>query len=389
MKRLLIVIAFCGLAASNSFAQDSNNELLKKLVEKNILTQAEADELSTEQDKKEEKTSLAGSVKKIREAFNTPYMRFGGYGLLWYRYNQYENTHHDVSTRLLFGSMSGNLTDHFRYFVLMEFSDPKLFEFYGEWMPSDAFKLRAGQYKVPFALENPISPTNLETILNTRSVSNLVGMIGDPIQWSKRDGSRENNGGRDMGVQLSGSLFKTGDHHLLHYAGGVFLGTGLNVSENNNTKDFAGNIALQPIKEVRIAAGLYAGKAVYEQIPESGEYGDHGRNRWSIGSEYDSDRLYARAEWIHGNDGGIKKEGLYGTGLYYVIPKKLNFVGKVDYFNQDKSINSEVVDYTVGVNYYFWTQCRFQLNYVYSDYSRNFNERSSENAVQVQMQIVW
>lgn len=382
MKRLFAVMLLCGFVSPFMFSQDSNSELLKKLVDKNILTQAEADEISREDVKKEEKQNFAQSLEKIRDAFNTPYMKFGGYGLLLYKYSQYDKVHHDLNARVLFLSMEGRLTDHFRYFILYEFTDPRLYEFYGEWMPSDFFKLRGGQFKIPFSFENPISLTDLETISNTRSVSSLVGMTGDPIQWSKGNGNRMNQTGRDIGIQVSGSLFNNGSHDLVQYAAGMFQGTGLGVKENNGTKDFVGNIAVQPIKDLRIAGGLYAGKAVYHDK-------DHGRNRWIVGSDYKSDRLYARAEWIHGNDGGIKKEGLYGTALCYIMPNKLNFVGKIDYFNENKDTDREVIDYLVGVNYYFWGKCRFQLNYTYSDFSKNWHGHSSENTVQAQMQIVF
>lgn len=385
MKRLLIAFAILGLVSLNINAQDSNDELLKKLVEKNILTKEEANELR--QEKPDEKQSLSQTVKKVREAFNTPYMRFGGYGLFWYQYKEYEKYHHDMGPRVIFLTMSGNLTDHFRYHILGELCDPRIYEFYGEWMPAKAFNFRGGQFKVPFTFENMMSLTEIETISNTRSISSLTGMNGDPLQYSSSNWF--NRTGRDIGIQASGSLINKSSHHLIHYAMGVFQGTGINIKENNNTKDFAGTLTFQPLKELRIAGGLYAGKA--STYSQSGEFwGDHGRNRWSISADYKSDRIYARTEWINANDGGIKKEGLHGTALYYILPKKLNLAGKIDYFNQNKDTNSEVIDYIAAVNYYFYGQCRFQLNYTYSDFSKNWgNQHSSENLVQLQMQIVF
>jgi len=388
MKKPLLITLFLGIIILNAYSQDANSELLKKLVEKNVLTQDEADEISRESNAEtQDNDSFTNTVKKVRNAFNTPYLNFGGYGLFMYQYKQYDRVHHTAQPRLLFISMNGKLNDYFRYFALMEFSDPKLYEFYGEWTAAKEFNLRLGQYKVPFTFENPISPTDLETILNTRSIGSLTGMVGDPLQFN--DVEQSNKSGRDIGIQASGSLFNVGDHDLIQYAAGIFQGTGMNIKENNNTKDFAGTLIVQPVKNLRFGAGMYAGKAVYIKPGESIE-GDYGRNRWAISADYVNDRFYARAEWINGNDGGIKKEAVYGMAQWYAMAQKLSLSGKVDYYNQDKDISSEATDYTFAVNYYFWTRCRFQVNYTYTDYSKNWgNGRSSENSVQAQMQIVF
>ena len=68
MKKVLILI-FTFISCTLVYGQESNDELLKKLVEKNVLTQAEADQLK--------KTEKKSTVEKVRNAFNTPYMQFG------------------------------------------------------------------------------------------------------------------------------------------------------------------------------------------------------------------------------------------------------------------------------------------------------------------------
>ena len=379
MKKTLLFFFVC-LISFGVKAQDSNEQLLKKLVEKQVLTQDEADQIKEES----AKTSLNETVGKIRDAFNTPYMKFGGYGLLTYKYNEYARNHHDFRTRVVFLSLDGKLTNTISYRILAEFADPTLTEYYGEWTPEKYFSLRAGQFKVPFSLENPISLTNLETIYNTRSISALVGMGDDVIRLQ----NKVNSGGRDIGMQVSGSLIELEDHKLLEYKLGVFQGAGINITAPNDDKAFSGMLILQPIKGFHIGGGAYFGEATYSLDKETTPESDHVRNRWVVSADYQSERFYARAEWLHGNDGGIKKQGLYGTGLYYIIPKKLNVLAKVDYFNKDTEINSEVMDYTCGVNYYFYDQCRLQLNYTYSDYSNKWDARNT-NMVAAQMQIVF
>ena len=112
------------------------------------------------------------------------------------------------------------------------------------------------------------------------------------------------------------------------------------------------------------------------------------RNRWIVSSDYKSDRLYTRAEWIKANDAGIAKEGLYGLVRYYFLPEKLSAIGKIDYLNQNKDTGDEVIDYLVGLDYYFYKQCRIHLNYTYSDYSRVWGEKNSHHVV-AQLQFVF
>jgi hypothetical protein len=387
MKRLLFVLSLC-IACTSVYAQDSERELLKKLVEKNVLTQSEADSIRGKSYTETSKASPARTTEKIRQAFNTPYMRFGGYGLFMHRYNDLAPVKHNFETKVIFLSMRGELTKNFKYFILAEFVKPMPHEFWGEWTPANEFNLRLGQMKTPLSLENQMSLTDIEGILNTRSVSALTGM-GDDVQ---RLQNGKNNTGRDAGVMIYGNLFKTQTHDLLEYRIGLFQGTGINSGENNNSKDFAANLMLQPVKGFRVGGGMYFGEAKYLK-PEymnsdDTETSNHARNRWIVSSDYRSERLYARAEWIKANDGGTRKEGLHGMGLCYFVPQKLNAFAKVDYLNRNKATGNEVIDYTLGVNYYFYGSCRFQVNYTYSDYSGSWGERNS-NTVLGQMQIVF
>lgn len=387
MKKLSInFVIFLIVSCISLWAQDSNDELLNKLIEKNVLTKEEADQLRNTQNKSENKNIVEAGTEKVRSIFsNIPYIKIGGYGLLRYQYKEFANSHHNLDVRVVFLSVGGNITDQLSYFVLGELVDPMLYEYYATWAPVKEFNIRGGQFKVPFSIENPISLTTLETISNTRSISSLAGMTGDPIELT----NGKNKAGRDLGVQISGSLINNGSHDLVQYFAGVFQGEGMNVSDKNNYKDFAGSLYIQPVKGFRFGGGVYAGQTTYTKAGQL-DAKSHVRNRWGLSAEYTSDNFYARSEWIRANDGGIDKEGLYGTALWYFLPKKMNVIGKVDYYNQNKDIHSEVMDYTVGLNYYFYNQCRFQLNYTYSDYSKKWGKSySGESLVQAQMQIVF
>lgn len=375
---LILSFACCSL-----YAQDSNNELLKKLVEKNVLTQEEADEIAKESPAEEKKLTFEEKVDKVRDAFNTPYMNFGGYGLLMYKYSDVSETKHNLEPRVIFLSLGGKLPGNIGYYALYELVNPRLHEFYLEWTPSKKFNFRIGEMKVPFTLENQLSLTVLETIPYTRSISALVAM-GDDVMVLQNG---INNTGRDIGAQISGSLIPFGNHDLLEYSLGVFQGSGMNSSDKNNTKDFAGTIMLQPVKGFRIGGGAYFGEATYS-LDEAEPERDHVRNRWTIGADYKSDRLYCRTEWIRGKDGAIQKEGLHGMAQYYLLPEKFNVAGKVDYYSKDRNSDAEVMDYTLALNYFFFPRCRVQLNYTYSDYTKAWDSKNSNNVL-AQLQITF
>lgn len=385
MKKVFLFAAIC-LAAFGLQAQNANNELIKKLVEKQILTEDEAVEIMNETIVVEEKSSTIGyGIEKVKNIFgNTPYASLGGYGLMTYKYSDVADLHNDFRIRVAFLSLNGQLTNNLSYCIFAELVDPSLYEYYITWTPFKHLSFRAGQFKVPFTLENPISLTQLETIYNTRSISSLAGM-GDDVQTLLK---KRNSTGRDLGMQISGSLLNNGKYDLIEYAMGIFQGAGMNTTDPDNNKDFAGMLLFQPLQGLRVGGGAYFGQATYSINGDQLYLDQHVRNRWVLSSEYKSDRLYARAEWFRGNDAGMQKEGLYGTALYYIKPNKLNLVAKVDYYNKNKEINSEVTDYTVGLNYYFYPKCRLQLNYIYSNFNKKW-DASNSNVVAAQMQIVF
>lgn len=344
-----------------------------------IIAQNSSDSPKKSQDETSE------SITKIRNFFNSPYVQIGGNGQLMYRYSDVDQIHHDFKAKNLFISLNGKLNDSFRYGFLVELVNPSVQEFWGEWTVAKQFNLKAGQFKSPFTMESQLVPATLETASYSRSISNLVGYAGSDDVMQKQN--KKNNFGRDAGIMASGELVPISDYNLIFYSAGIFQGTGVATGETNNNKDFAAMLLFQPTKGLRLGGGAYLGQATYTKIGAELP-SDHVRDRWYLSADYKSDRFYARSEWLHGNDGGISKEGLYGMGLYYLLPKKLNLLGKVDYYNQNKDVNNEVVDYTVGINYYFYPMCRIQFNYTYSDYSKKW-DASNSSTIFAQLQVAF
>lgn len=351
---LILIFIFC-FGVINA---QSNEDLIELLRKKELITSEDIDSININNQSKGKNT-----LQKIKTALTeSELFKLSAYGQALYSLteNPAENSPNNSMkiNRVIFFA-TGNLNKYLSYMIMYDFG-PKaaLHELYGEFTPIDALSVRFGQYKIPFTIENPMSPTRWEGIYGSLSVNGLAGISTDVI------GAKA---GRDMGLQLSGKLLKREDgDHYIEYAAGLFNGTGFNTSDNNNHKDFAGTLFLKPIKGLKVAGSLYSGKAPYAIGNEIEK--NHVRNRWSAGGEYDSRHFYARSEYLRGNDGGLNKEGYYGVGMWKIIHQKLDIFGKYDYFNEDKNTNlNDTYEITGGVNFYFGYLSRIQLNYIYTD----------------------
>ncbi len=362
MKRLVLSL-MCMFSISAVFSQ-SAEEVLKLLVDKDMISQSDADELKKESESKKQPAAQLLNFVKNSEIFN-----LSGYGQVIYSVsdnalgNAYTNgQNNNMKVARAFLLANGKFKKVFGYQVLFDFSKATMHEYYGEYTPITSIGVRFGQYKVPFTIEGPTSPARWETIYSTRSVEQLAG----------------ESAGRDMGLQVSGKLLPIQDFHFVQYWAGFFNGTGMNTPDNNNHKDFAGTLLFQPIKGLRAGGSIYSGKRLIENV-------NHTRDRWSAGAEYDSHYVYLRSEYIWGNDAGLKREGCYGTAMYKIVPTKWEVVAKYDYYNADKNIdNSEINEFTGGVNYYFWPLSRIQLNYIHTD---NKVTNQIYNTVAMQFQV--
>ena len=101
---------------------------------------------------------------------------------------------------------------------------------YGELKYWPEFRIRGGQFKVPFSFEELTSSRFIDFV--ERSViNNLVPA-------------------RDVGAMVHGSLFGG----MVEYGAGIFNGTGQNNFETNDSKDFAGRLLVRPFSLMGIPA---------------------------------------------------------------------------------------------------------------------------------------
>lgn len=331
-------------------------------------------------------------IKKTKNAFQSEQFQLFGYGQVIANYSEYPDrgqvrtTAHssiDVARAILFATGRLGERRQFGYMLMYDFGpNACLHELYGEWLPVDALNVRFGQYKVPFTLENPMSPTRIETIYFSRSASAMSGSAGDFNQYNPNGTLGSVKAGRDAGLQVSGKFLKKNDFFRLEYYAGLFNGTGFNTKDNNDRKDFIGTAYYQPIKGLRLGGSVYSGKLYYglnDTAPE-----DHVRNRLTFGTEYQSKYVYGRSEYITANDGGLKRKGYYASLVYKLGPGKWEVLGKYDFYDANTSVSrNETTDITAGINYYFAPFSRLQLNYIVTD----DKALGKNNAIATQLQL--
>ena len=333
-------------------------------------------------------------LQKIKNAFQSESFQLSGYGHIMYNVNEYPersltpefaNNSIDIVRALVFASGKLGSNHQFGYLLMFDFGpNAKLYELYGEWLPSKAISVRFGQFKTPFTIENPMSLSRIETIHPSRLVSAMSGGTGDFNQWDP-DGKSIGKTGRDAGLQLSGFLFPTDNFFRVEYYAGLFNGTGMNTKDNNNNKDFIGTAYFYPTKAFKLGGSFYSGKLPAYLQAQGHLPGDNfDTNRWTVGAEYKGTQLCGRAEYIAANDGGIKRNGCYGLLLWKFIPNQWEILGKYDYYNRNTQVkNNEIGDFTFGVNYYFAYLSRIQLNYIYIDN----RAEGKNNAFAAQLQL--
>lgn len=263
-------------------------------------------------------------------------------------------------------NLKGELTKKLDYSFQAEFAgSPKILDAYVRYKLDRRFNLQVGEFKIPFSIENTYGPSTLETADNSLAISRLCN-------YSDVSGIASN--GRDIGLSAYGGFFPQDGYNLVDYAVGVFNGNGINLSDNNTSKDFSGRLTLNPIRHLSVAGSYYNGS--------HGKTGDtHYRTRTGFGAKWEDKRLLIRSEYICGNTGGIKSQGAYAVAGYF-LTEQLQTVAKYDYFQQDKTdAASKETDYSLGLNYYPVKFLRLQANYTY----KNFRSEKDTHYLAVQL----
>ncbi|WKZ32025.1 MAG: porin [Thermodesulfobacteriota bacterium] len=324
-----------------SWAGQGYDRLLDLLVEKGSVSKEDAASLRAEEAVREQEEKE--NQKEFFVIAGRP-VKLGGYAQVRYRNDESIKDTFDVRRARLDLRAAPTERLELRLQTELAGSSAKILDATAAYAWSPGLRITAGQFLVPFSLENVTSNTKLETINRSQVVEALVARGSDVIG---------NHNGRDTGVQASGSLIDYGGRKLVEYSVGVFNGSGINRADQDEQKDIIGRVAFRVLNDLSI------GTSVYE-----GSYTGANRDRVGVEFAYTGDPFSIKGEYIRGEDGSKDKEGWYLQAGYFIIPKLLQGVVKFDTFDPDKGVSKNETDvYTAGANIYFNKWSFLQVNY--------------------------
>ncbi len=270
------------------------------------------------------------------------------------------------------------ITDRWSFLFMHDFNSV-VQEFYTDYRitRNKALTVRLGQFKNSFSMENPLSPVQLELVdVCSQSVTCLSGCY-DPLYGLHY--------GRDLGMKIYGELFNS---HLL-YEVAIMNGQGINKKDGNDDKDVIVKLDYRPAKGFRIVASAQKGRGhavgTCAWNPDIQVGDDYRRDRVSLGGELKTGQyapgeykearpVSIRAEYLVGKDGDVTSHGGYVTTSIPLIAG-IDAVGSVDYFNRNTSMKYYQTQTTAGLQYWFYKNCRVQLQYTrtFSNYQKDYN----------------
>ena len=263
------------------------------------------------------------------KSFANEHMSLSGYLQGGFEYNEANDPSTTFYLKRARLSLTGNFLEEkmdFRLQVDMAGS-PKICDLYFRYKPLNELNAQLGQFKLPFAMENELcGPTTFEfieysylTMYLTRNANKYDGIAAT---------------GRDIGAQLYGGFIARDGYSIINYNVGIYNGAGINLKDNNSSKDFVGRVMVKPIKELSLSASyMYSvtnyGGDKYMEAP-----------RWSVGAWYNSRHYVVRSEFAQANFGGNLTNTLYALAGYH-FEKPWSVVGRYEFIRDEANILNE------------------------------------------------
>lgn len=269
----------------------------------------------------------------------------------------------------------GRITENWTVMLMHNVVSGAFQEYWTDYRFHPALGIRVGQMKTPFSIENPIAPTELEMISVCSQASTYLSGVGSDQLYGPQIG-------RDLGIMIYGDIVPG----TLKYELGVYNGQGINKKDANNQKDVIGKLTVTPTKGLDVVGSFQVGKghavgtSIFNPTIKVGD--DYTRNRWSLGAMYKSPEFNLRAEYLAGKDGDVKSEGYYATGCVPVA-KNFDIVASYDKMTYNKQAGMKQTNYVAGLQYWFYKECRIQLQY--SRCEPSFTD--GYNKIEAQMQF--
>lgn len=379
-KLLFILIASLAFGISNAQSAD---DVFNLLIQKGLVKQTEADSIRAEYALNQQ---VVKEKQKTFGVLSSRNLSIGGYTQLRYQSLQEPLKSDGFDIRRARLDIKGNFSPEWEYRLQTDFAiSPKIIDAYFVYKPYDAFKITGGQFIIPVSLENTTSDSSLETI-DRAQVSGLAERNKDALG---------DHNGRDIGLQASGSLFKTeSNRFLLDYYLGYFNGQGINIAaDKNESKDIAARIIAHPYRFLDLGISYSNGYDNFGTPTAKNQV----QNRIGADVSVNYNDFTFRAEYLQAQQGtyvvsgktrDLLKEGWYAQLGYFVLPNKLQFVAKYDTFDPTKNNpkNDITTFYTLGANLYPNSFVKFQINYKHKN-EEGFSINKDEIVAQLQIKF--
>ena len=362
MKRILLTIILF-IAAGVVKAQTSE-------------PQAEIDALNERIAKLEKRSEV---WDKLKPAFKFSGYIQAGYDYMWDEEGTNTSSFHLRRARM---SLAGDIYNGKKgakasYRIQIDLcKELPIMDLWAKYQPINQFGVQAGQFKVPISIENTdYAATQLEFITYSHPVQRLARLSSSDMQGV-------NSSGRDIGLQLYGGFIKRDGFSIINYEIGVFNGTGINVKDNNKSKDVAGRLTIRPIADLKIAAYYMGGETnatnLVTKYPTMVDANSNTNlsylayNRYGGGFDYENKFLFARAEYLGGKTGNYLSSGLYAL-VGYKFLEKCSVGVRYSYFNENMNGESPTpvqTNYSVALSYHPWKYLRVQAEYTRQNYEK-------------------
>ena len=349
------------------------------------------------ENKREKKTKMKSEteqpVPKTERNFRiSDYISVGGFINAQYEYLNQEVSDHDniqssiMQIRRARLDLKGSITPKIEFRLQADFANsPKLVDAFVKLKFCRYANLQVGQFKIPFTLENPYAPLDLEFADNAQVISALSG-------YKDVTGISSYANGREIGAMLYGTLLqfeRDGEKYpLLGYSVGVFGGNGINVKTDNMAKDIAGRIEFHPfLKHLVLSGSAYWGRyAISDDL-------DGLRLRCAGGAEYRDENLTVRGEYVWGKTGlghvgadnvlsvrNMDTQGFYviagywfrfGWGSKSNVQQKLRPVLRYDFYQRVVVDNVASIYYSAGIDWWPEKHVQLRLQYTLRQHQHN------------------
>lgn len=400
-KILLLLIALFTVGITSA---QSTDDVLNLLIEKGLVKQNDADSIRADYALKQQE------VKEKQKTFNilsSQKLAIGGYLQTRYQSLQEKGKPDGFDIRRARFDIKGNFSPSWEYRLQTDFAvNTKIIDAYFAYKPYDFLKITGGQFLIPFSLESTTADSGLETI-DRAQATGLVRRNKDVLG---------DQNGRDIGLQLSGSLFKTGSNRfILDYYLAYFNGQGVNIgADKNDYKDLAARIISHPLSFLDFGVSYsngydnwattaakdiaYNTDKTIKTLPTNAIFTNQLQTRFAADLAINYNDFTLRAEYIQAQQGTYVKngttiqDGWYAQVGYFVLPKKLQFVAKYDTYDPAKNSLGNTYNakyenttfYTLGANYYPNNFVKFQINYKHKN---EFSINKDEIVAQLQLKF--